>query len=230
MDVKMTVEERYESVVNGINNAAEEAGRDPNEVHLLVVSKTWPAEKVRPLIAKGHRIYGENRVQEALEKIPLLPDGLKWHLIGHLQKNKIRKALPFFDVIQTVDSIELARQIDRVAGEMNRFVEVLLQVNVAEEPQKTGFSMVEIREMMGDLLTLPRLEISGLMAIPPVVEDPESSREPFRVLAALRDELQEAFSHPLPELSMGMSHDYGVAIEEGATIVRVGSAIFGPRG
>ena len=128
----------------------------------------------------------------------------------------------------TISSIDEAKA--RIAGEMNRFVEVFLQVNVAEEPQKTGFSIMEIREMMGDLLTLPRLEISGLMAIPPIAADPEGSRGHFGALATLRDEIQEAFSHPLPELSMGMSHDYRVAIEEGATIVRVGSAIFGPRG
>ena len=196
---------------------------------LLVVSKTWGAEVVLPLVETGQALYGENRVQEASEKIPLLPPGLKWHLIGHLQKNKVRKALPLFDTIHTVDSSELACQIDRIALELDLLPRVLLQVNVGAETQKFGFSLDELREQMGDLLALRRLNIVGLMAIPPFADDPEDVRPHFQALRHLRDELEKTFSHPLPELSMGMTSDFEVAIQEGATIVRVGSAIFGTR-
>ena len=225
----MSVVENFHQIHKSIVDAASRAERKPGSVSLLVVSKTWEASVIRPLVDAGHLLYGENRVQEASEKISLLPSHLKWHLIGHLQKNKVRKALSLFETIHTVDSHELARQIDRIAHELGLFPRVLLQVNVGAEPQKHGFSPSGLREVMGDILTLPRLEIAGLMAIPPSRDDSEEVRPYFRALRELRDELEETFSHPLPELSMGMTSDFQVAIQEGATIVRVGSAIFGSR-
>ena len=225
----MLVVENYRQVRQSIDRAALAQGRAPSSVKLLVVSKTWNTSVIRPLVDEDHLLFGENRVQEAAEKIPQLPQNLKWHLVGHLQKNKVRKALRLFDTIHSVDSHELARQVDRIARELGLFPRVLLQVNLGSEPQKHGFSPGELRALMGDLLTLPRLEIAGLMAIPPLAENPEQSRPHFRALRRLRHDLEDSFSHPLPELSMGMTGDYEVAIQEGATIVRVGSAIFGPR-
>lgn len=225
----MSVVENYQQIREKVAAAATKAGRAPEEVHLLVVSKTWPAERLEPLIAVGHLAYGENRVQEAVEKAPLLPQGLEWHLIGHLQKNKARKALSVFQVFHSIDSKAIAQQIDRIAKEEHLYPRVYLQVNLGAEPQKHGFTPDDLRESMGDILTLPRLEILGLMAIPPM-GSPEETRPYFRQLRELRDELREAYDHPLPGLSMGMTSDFDVAIEEGSTIVRVGSAIFGARG
>ncbi len=225
----MSVVENYQQIREKVAAAATKAGRAPEEVHLLVVSKTWPAERLEPLIAVGHLAYGENRVQEAVEKAPLLPQGLEWHLIGHLQKNKARKALSVFQVFHSIDSKAIAQQIDRIAKEEHLYPRVYLQVNLGTEPQKHGFTPDDLRESMGDILTLPRLEILGLMAIPPM-GSPEETRPYFRQLREFRDELQEAYDHPLPGLSMGMTSDFDVAIEEGSTIVRVGSAIFGARG
>lgn len=225
----MSIVENYRQTCRTIERAAEKAGRDPSSVELLVVSKTWEASVVRPLIEAGHDVYGENRVQEAAEKIPQLPDHLEWHLIGHLQKNKIRKALGLFHTIHTIDSQETARRVERIAHETGHFPRVLLQVNLGEEAQKHGFMEGELSAVLGEVLTLPRLEVVGLMAIPPIADTPEATRPHFRHLRELRDRLEDAYSHPLPELSMGMTSDYPVAIEEGATIVRVGSAIFGSR-
>lgn len=225
----MEIIENYQRLCQDIAGAAVDAGRESDSVKLLVVSKTWDSQVIRPLVDIGHRAFGENRVQEAEEKASELPANLDWHLIGHLQKNKIRKALTLFSTIQTVDSHALARRIERVAHELALFPRVLLQVNLGEEPQKHGFTVNELREVMGDLLTLPRLEIAGLMAIPPFAEDAEETRGHFRALRELRDELEDTYAQPFPELSMGMTGDYRVAIEEGSTVVRVGSAIFGDR-
>ncbi len=225
----MDLVKNYNRICQSIRQTAEKAGRDLSSVRLLVVSKTWGVDVIRPLVEAGHRVYGENRVQEAEEKISSLPSDLEWHLIGHLQKNKIRRALPLFRTIHSIDSHETAGQVDRVAHELGLYPKVFLQVNTVAEPQKHGFLEEDLVEVMGDLLTLPHLEIAGLMAIPPFTKDPEATRPHFQRLRRLRDELEETFSHPLPELSMGMTSDYEVAIEEGSTLVRVGSAIFGPR-
>jgi pyridoxal phosphate enzyme (YggS family) len=216
-------------VKNLVAQAAAKAGRKADDIDLMVVSKTWPAEIIQKAIDAGHTLFGENRVQEAIEKIPLLPSHLEWHLIGHLQKNKIRKALPLFNTFHSIDSLELARQTNRIAGELGRFPHVYLEVNVAGEATKYGFSPSQLREQNDDRLALERLHIDGLMAIPPFNPDPEITRPSFAALRELRDQLQVQTGVPLPKLSMGMSHDFPVAIEEGATIVRVGSAIFGPR-
>jgi len=181
------------------------------------------------VIEAGHLLFGESRVQEARAKIPLLPAKTRWHFIGHLQKNKIRQALPLFEMFHGIDTLQLARDMNRIAEECGARPGVLLEVNVAGEASKFGFTPVALRESLEELLGLNRLQIEGLMTIPPFSEEAEASRKYFAALRNLRDELQESFRVPLDQLSMGMSHDYTVAIEEGATIVRVGTAIFGER-
>lgn len=225
----MSVSENLRQVRETIAASAEAAGRDPREVELVVVSKTWPAATLLPLIEEGQRVYGENRVQEAIEKAPDLPPDIEWHLIGHLQKNKIRKALGLFRVIHSVDSLSLARQLQRVAVEMERRVNIYLQVNVAGEARKHGFSIEAVEQALPALCELSRLRMRGLMVIPPYSADPEDARPHFRALRECRDALETRHGLSLPGLSMGMTNDYPVAIEEGATVVRVGSAIFGER-
>jgi len=219
----------YEKVKRRIAEAARRAGRDPQEVELVAVSKTWPAETVAELAHCGHRLFGENRVQEIEAKVPALQNGLIWHFIGHLQKNKVRKVLPLADVIHSIDSLDLARRTDAIAAEIGLFPKVYLQVNAAAEASKFGFSPETLRSEFETLLDLERIEILGLMTIPPAVKEREDARPHFVALRELRDQLQVASGLPLPGLSMGMSHDFEIAIEEGATLVRVGSAIFGPR-
>jgi len=177
----------------------------------------------------GQLLFGESRLQEARAKIPLLPAKTRWHFIGHLQKNKIRQALPLFEMFHGIDSLQLAREMDRIAEECGAHPRVLLEVNVAGEASKFGFSPDALRETVEEMLKLKRLQIEGLMTIPPFSEEAEASRKYFSALRNLRDELQQNFQVPLDQLSMGMSHDFEVAIEEGATMVRVGTAIFGKR-
>lgn len=221
--------ERLAAVRAAIIDAATRAGRAADEVTLVAVSKTQPPELVAEAVAAGQCVFGENRVQEARAKIPLLPGRARWHLIGHLQKNKIRHALPLFELLHGIDSLELARDVDRIAGETGAFPQVLLEVNVAGEATKFGFAPAKLREQLDELLALDRLQIQGLMCIPPPGPRPEDSRGYFVALRELRDALQSEARVPLPQLSMGMSGDYTVAIEEGATLVRVGTAIFGER-
>ncbi len=216
---------RLHAIQERIRAAAIRAGRQPAEVELVAVSKTHPAESVREALEAGQTVFGENRVQELVSKAPLLPSSARWHLIGHLQKNKIRKVLPLVDLIHGVDSLELAREIDRIAAELGLFPRILAEVNVSGEQSKFGFTPDKLRECRAELLALPRVQLEGLMTIAPLVEKPEDARPYFRDLRALRDE----FETPLPILSMGMSGDFEVAIEEGSTMVRVGTAIFGSR-
>ena len=194
-----------------------------------MVSKTWPAETVSEVVAAGQICFGENKVQEAEGKIPALPTHLKWHLIGHLQRNKVRKALPLFGTLHGIDSLKLARYTSGIALELGLKPEVYLQVNLAGEGSKNGYVPEELRRDFDALLSLDGIEIIGLMCIPPAVSIPEEARPWFVKLRQLRDELTALSGHPLPGLSMGMSGDFDVAIEEGSTIVRVGSAIFGSR-
>jgi len=217
------------AVKQRVARAAERSRRDCSEVELLVVTKTWSPSVITEVLEEGHTLLGENKLQEAEKKIAQLPDGLRWHFIGHLQRNKARKALALFDSIHSVDSVRPARHLDRVAGELNRKTSIFLQVNAAGEESKSGFAVGELAEALPDLAGLSNLEVAGLMSIPPVVAQPEAARSSFRALRALRDDLQQGTGMSLPGLSMGMSHDFEVAIEEGATIVRVGSSIFGPR-
>lgn len=224
-----SIAENLELVRHRIAAAAARAGRRADEVELVAVSKTFPAEAVREAAGCGQAIFGESRVQEAAAKIPELPGRLAWHFIGHLQKNKIRKILPLCSTFHSVDSLDLARQIDRIADELGLFPTVYLEVNVAGDAAKFGFSPEGLRCDLEAILSLGRLQTAGLMTIPPFTEDPEDAREHFAALREFRDELAERTGTPLTGLSMGMSHDFEVAIEEGATSVRVGSAIFGRR-
>lgn len=212
-----------------LDSAARTAGRDPREIALMAVAKNFPAPVVREVAEAGQILFGENRVQEAESKIPDLPARLRWHLIGHLQSNKIRKALPLFEAIHSIDSLDLARNVNRVASELGLFPKVYLQANLAGEASKYGFTEHELLVQLDDLLALDHLEILGLMAIPPTRPDPEESRADFAELRELRDRLANRAGIPLDGLSMGMSDDFPIAIEEGATVVRVGSALFGPR-
>ena len=224
-----SIAENLERVHDEVAQAAAKAGRAVEEIELVAITKTHAAEKVREAIEAGHTLFGESRVQEARAKIPELPSNLRWHFVGHLQKNKIRHALPLFEMIHSVDSLALAQEINRIAEEEGMHPRVLLEVNVAGEASKFGFSQEKLRDQMESLLALPRLSILGLMTIPPLAEDAEASRKYFVQLRQLRDHLQTEFRVDLAQLSMGMTQDFPVAVEEGATLVRVGTAIFGER-
>jgi pyridoxal phosphate enzyme (YggS family) len=219
-----------EAVLARIAAACKVAWRDPAEVTLVAVSKTVPAERLRAAILAGLTTLGENRVQEAADKVPVLP-GVTWHLVGPLQSNKVRRAVELFDVIQSVDSVALGRRLDRLAAEVRpgtRFP-ILLQVNVDDDPAKAGFEVGELAPAIDALAGCAALELRGLMTIGRLVSEPEEARPTFRHLRACSERLR-ADGHPIgADLSMGMSDDYGVAVEEGATIVRVGRALFGER-
>jgi pyridoxal phosphate enzyme (YggS family) len=225
----MDIAQNLMRVREQIAQAAAKAGSVADEVALVAITKTHPADKVREAIEAGHTLFGESRVQEARAKIPELPSNLRWHFVGHLQKNKIRHALPLFEMIHSVDSLGLAQEINRIAEEEGMHPRVLLEVNVAGEGSKFGFSPEKLRDQMEALLALPRLSILGLMTIPPLAEEAEASRKYFVRLRELRDRLQTDFRVDLAQLSMGMTQDFSVAVEEGATLVRVGTAIFGER-
>ncbi len=218
--------ERIAIVESAICEACAKSGRARREVELVVVTKKCPPAVVREVWEAGLVVYGENRVQEARAKIPLLPPGARWHLIGHLQSNKVRLALPMFEMIHSVDTLELARTMDRIAGELGLFPKVLVQVNVSGEATKFGFSKTEVMQSFEDLLGLQRVEVHGLMTMAPYAEDPELARPHFAALRRLKERIEDKFAVRLPHLSMGMSGDFQVAIEEGATLVRIGSAIF----
>ncbi len=224
------IAENLAAVRAAIAEAAGRAGRRAEDIELVAVSKTHPPETLHEALDAGQTLFGENRVQEARAKIPLLPGRARWHLIGHLQKNKIRHALAAgFELFHSIDSLELAREFDRIANEAGMFPRVLLEVNVAGEASKFGFSPEKLRAEMEALLAFRRLQIEGLMTIPPFTPEAESSRAYFVALRELREQLQMEFRVPLHALSMGMSGDFTVAVEEGATLVRVGTAIFGTR-
>ncbi|HEV2439781.1 MAG TPA: YggS family pyridoxal phosphate-dependent enzyme [bacterium] len=214
------------SVRARIAAAADRSGRRGGDVLLVAVSKTVDAARVREAVALGLRTFGENRVQEAREKIPAVP-GASWHLIGSLQRNKAKEAVRLFDVIESVDSEALAEELSRRAGQEERAVDVLIQVNVAREAQKHGVPPEETAAVVRRTAALPGLKLRGLMTIAPAVRDPGEARPVFRALRKLRDEIQSSTGIALPDLSMGMSHDFEVAVEEGATLARVGRAIFG---
>jgi len=223
------VAENLSRVREQIAEAAAKSGRSADDVELVTITKTHPAEKVREAIEAGQTLFGESRVQEARAKIPELPSNIHWHFVGHLQKNKIRHALPLFEMIHSVDSLTLAQEVNRIADEEGLHGRVLFEVNVAGEGSKFGFAPDKLREQMEELLALPRLTIVGLMTIPPMAEEAEASRKYFVQLRQLRDRLQTEFRVDLAQLSMGMTQDFPIAVEEGATLVRVGTAIFGER-
>src|SRR4030095_649303 len=209
--------------------AAAKSGRSLDDVDLVAVSKTHGAEKVREAIDAGQSLFGESRVQEARVKIPELPSSARWHFVGHLQKNKIRHALPLFELIHSVDSLALAEDTNRIAEEEGLHPRVLLEVNVAGGGGKFGFQPDKLRAEMESLLAFSRLSILGLMCIPPISDEADASRKYFVALRELRDRLQSELHVDLAQLSMGMTQDYAVAVEEGATLVRIGTAIFGER-
>ena len=217
-------------VLERIDLAARRAGREGAEVVLVAVSKTVPAERLRAGVAAGLDLLGENRVQDAIAKIDEVP-GARWHLVGPLQANKARRAVSAFAMIESIDSVELAVRLDRLAGELlsGRRLQALLEVNVDADPAKAGFSPAELQAALARLLALPFLDIRGLMTIGRVVADAESARPTFVALRRLSEAFRRMHPELGAELSMGMSDDFPIAVEEGATIVRVGRAIFGER-
>jgi pyridoxal phosphate enzyme (YggS family) len=223
------IAERLNTVLETMSAAAARAGRDAGEIQLVAVSKTHAPQTIHLALEAGQTLFGESRVQEARAKIPLLPGRARWHFIGHLQKNKIRHALPLFELFHGIDSLEVAQDVNRIAAEAGTFPRILLEVNVAGESSKFGFKPDRLRGELDALRSLDRLTIDGLMCIPPFTSKPEDSRKYFVALRTLRDQLATECRLPLAELSMGMSGDYPIAIEEGATLVRVGTAIFGTR-
>jgi pyridoxal phosphate enzyme (YggS family) len=212
-----------------LHRACVQSSREVSTVNLIAVSKTFPPTDIQEAIEAGQRCFGESKLQEAEPKIAALPTDLEWHFIGRVQRNKVRKILPFFTCIHAVDSLKLAVYMDGVANELGLRPEVFLQVDQAGEETKGGFTPAALREAMPELAGLLHLRIVGLMSIPPAAEDAEDSRPWFLDLRVLRDELRADFSLDLPFLSMGMSGDFEIAVAEGATHVRVGSSIFGKR-
>jgi len=229
----MSIAENLGSVRERVAEAARRAGRGESEVKLMAVCKTFPAEAIRDAYAAGQRLFGENRVQEFGEKAPRVADlvGLEMHLIGHLQSNKANKAAELFQAVDSVDSIKLAERLNAAAEKLGKKLPVLIEVNVGGEEAKSGVdpSADAIGAILSAAPTLANLEFRGLMTVPPYTEDPEGARPYFRKLRELQDEVAKRQSVRLDVLSMGMSHDFEVAIEEGSTCVRVGTAIFGVR-
>lgn len=226
-----TVAENLNAVKERIAKAAARVGRDPESISLVAVTKTVPVERIHEAIAAGQRVFGENRVQEAQDKVQALGHDVQWHLIGHLQRNKVRFVCELFDLIHSVDSLPLAQDIDRRAAQCGIVMPILIQVNIGDETTKTGVAIPDALSLVRDIAGLSHVAIRGLMCIPPALEDPEEVRPYFTQLRTLAEQIDQARlpEVTMTELSMGMSHDYEVAIEEGATMVRVGSAIFGPR-
>jgi pyridoxal phosphate enzyme (YggS family) len=225
--------ENIESIRARISSASLRAGRRPDEVRLVAITKTVGADAVKAAIECGLREFGESRVQEAQRKIgseefKMRSDGIRWHLIGHLQKNKAKLAVDLFDIIQSVDSVELAEMIDKYAENKGRRQSILVQVKLSDEESKHGINKDNVIDVIKRMFHMKNLSLEGLMTIPPFFEDPEKTRPYFRRLRQVRDEIKAA-GIVLPELSMGMSNDFEIAIEEGATIVRVGTALFGER-
>jgi pyridoxal phosphate enzyme (YggS family) len=238
VDQREDLAARFADVKARVAAAAEQCGRSPDEITLIAISKTHPVNAIKELIELGATDLGENRVQEAEIKIPevgrsdLGRTGTRWHLVGHLQANKARRALGLFDVIHSLDSIDLARRLDRLCVDVGReSLPLLIQVDLGHEETKSGVDERELPQLVETVQQLKRLELIGLMTLPPFFDDPKQARPYFRRLRELRDELalKGAFGDRSGELSMGMTHDFAVAIEEGATMVRIGTAIFGER-
>ncbi len=218
------LEDNYTAVLKNINNAAKRSGRSPESVKLVAVTKTVGIGEIQKAAELGITDFGENRVQEAADKVKQMPE-LRWHFIGHLQSNKVKDVLPYYCLIHSLDRYSLVRALHKCAQRYNRVVEVLVQVNTSGEESKFGLAPEKLSHFLKDLCTYDRLKVKGLMTMGPFVEDPEETRPFFRLLRRLRDE-NAGKELELPELSMGMTNDYQVAIEEGATMIRVGSALF----
>jgi len=225
----MDLAANLEAVRQRIAQACARAGRDPAAVTLLAVTKSQPPEVVWAAAALGLSLFGENRVQEAKAKIPLCPGRLRWHMIGHLQTNKARDAVQLFEMIQSVDSLHVAAELDKCAERFAKTLPVLLEVNVAGEASKFGYQPERLLSELPALNALRRLELHGLMTMAPWTPEPEKVRPVFRRLRELKAQCEQVLGAPLPHLSMGMTSDFEVAIEEGATLVRIGTALFGER-
>ncbi|MEE9935009.1 MAG: YggS family pyridoxal phosphate-dependent enzyme [Deltaproteobacteria bacterium] len=225
------IADNIRTIRNRMAAAAARAGRDPAGIRLMAVSKTVEPERIRQAIDAGIGLLGENYVQEAREKIPAVGQAVQWHMIGHLQTNKVKYVVTLFDWIHSVDRLELAQELSRRAGQHGRVLNVLIEINVSGEASKNGARPADVLELARQVAALPNLSVRGLMTMPPYSDDPENSRPYFVALRRLRDELAAAAlpGVAMAELSMGMTDDFEVAIEEGATIIRVGRAIFGER-
>ena len=225
----MDLAANLEAVRHRIDAACQRAGRDPSSVTLVAVTKTRPPEVVTEASKAGLTLFGENKVQEAKAKIPLCPGHLRWHMIGHLQSNKCRDAVGLFQMIESVDSLHLAEEISRRADQAGKTMPILLEVNAVGEASKFGYPPEQLLAELSQVNALPRIEVHGLMGVPPWTPDPEKVRPVFRQLRELKERCEQILGAPLPQLSMGMTGDFEVAIEEGATIIRVGTALFGAR-
>ncbi|MCJ7540133.1 MAG: YggS family pyridoxal phosphate-dependent enzyme [Desulfobacterales bacterium] len=227
----MDLKKRLENVKDRINKAALKCSRDPESILLVAVSKTIPANSVREAIEAGVTTLGESYVQEARNKFNVLGRyPVSWHFIGHLQSNKAKYAVRLFDLIHSVDTLKLAGELNKQAKKVNKIQDVLIQINISKEPSKSGSDIENARKLIKDIVLFENLSVKGLMAMPPFFNNPEKARPYFIALRNLRDQIQKAFPGViLNELSMGMTGDFEVAIEEGATLVRIGTAIFGER-
>ena len=225
----MSLADNLAAIQQRIRTACERAGRTPDDVTLLAVTKGQPPEVVEAAAQLGLMLFGENKVQEAKCKIPLCPGRLRWHLIGHLQSNKCRDAVDLFEMIHSADSLHLAQEINKRAGQAAKRMPGLLEVNVAGEASKFGYAPEQLLTELKQVNALPRLDIQGLMTMPPWSPEPEKARPYFRQARELKAKCEQILGAPLPHLSMGMTGDFAVAIEEGATLVRIGTALFGPR-
>ena len=225
-----TFQERLDAIQRRIASACAKAGRAADEVRLVAVSKTHGPDRVREAAECGVTVFGENRVQEAGVKIPMCPGRLTWHLVGHLQSNKARPAARLFDMIHSIDSLKLLEAVERACHDEGKRMPVCIEVNVSGESSKFGLPPEKVPELLSAADRLQNVQIAGLMTMPPLTEDIEKARPHFRRLRELRDAWRAETGLPLDELSMGMSHDFEIAIEEGATLIRVGTALFGERG
>jgi len=225
----VSLAENLDSIQQRIRAACDRAGRDAASVTLLGVTKGQPPEAVTDAGRLGLAFFGENKIQEAKAKIPLCAGRLRWHFIGHLQTNKCRDAVELFEMIESVDSLHVAQEISKRAEQASKTMPILLEVNLAGESSKFGYSPEKLLAELSQINALPRLEIHGFMTVPPYTTNAENVRPVFRRMRELKERAEQALGAPLPHLSMGMSGDFEVAIEEGATIVRVGTALFGPR-
>lgn len=227
-----SIKENLQGINKKIEQTADTCGRNPDHILLIAVSKKKSAEMIMECINAGHTHFGENYIQEAVEKIEKIgTEKVTWHFIGHLQSNKAKLAVKYFEYIHTVDSLKLAKEINKWAGKLNKIQKVLLQVNIADEQTKSGTSNDAVMELALQVSELENLEVEGLMCMPPFFDEPELARPYFRALVAIQDQIKDSNinSVSMDHLSMGMSGDFAVAIEEGSTMVRVGTSIFGSR-
>lgn len=228
----MQIKNNIDNIRQKIGQAAQGCGRSPQEITLIGVSKRKPAVLIQNAIDAGHRDFGENYIQEAIEKIDELgKENACWHFIGHLQSNKAKFAVKYFDLIHTVDKVKLAREINKQAAKINKVQDILLQINIAQEETKSGASAAQVIDIVREISQFDHISLKGLMCMPPFFDDPEQAREYFKAVKQISLDIQkeDLDNVSMTHLSMGMSNDFAVAVEEGATMVRVGTAIFGSR-